>query len=440
MAEYLSNRDGGKTDEHGLLRALSKVIGNDVIEGAQVVENTSPNMNVLVKPGDVTIDSGSGYRYAGWLDADKSLTITTANATNPRKDLIVAYIDKAVVQSTTSNNINALKLAVVTGTPAGSPVEPNSTAIQTAVGAGNPYEILALVDVPANDTIITSDQITDRRLRVPTLERIRQYIDTETDFVQEGCNITVVSGLNVSLSAGVVWIDGVPVDVSLISSIAMTASRDNYVDIDKKGTVYVTPVTNNTASPALASNRIRIGIVVTGAGSVSVINQGEPLATLPVVSNEILNISDSVGNMICPQKGQRVLAYRRRTTLFTTASSSDVLITGLSATVRIPSNVRRVKVKLSNRAAFNNTAGAYVGLSVYKGNVGTTKIYQQYGAGNASSASVHIPFNMDPIIDVTPGSTVTFQAGAVALSGGTSSLTVEATAGQADIIFSIEVA
>ena len=33
MAEYLANRDGGKTDEHGLLRALSKVVGNDVIEG-----------------------------------------------------------------------------------------------------------------------------------------------------------------------------------------------------------------------------------------------------------------------------------------------------------------------------------------------------------------------------------------------------------------------
>jgi hypothetical protein len=441
MSEYLANRDGGKTDENGLVRTLSQVIGNDVVQGALVTESVAPAMSVVVKPGDITVDSGLGYRYCGWTDADKTLTISTANATNPRKDLVIAYIDKSVVQSSTSNNINALKLAVIAGTAAASPVEPTSGTIQTAIGAGNPYEILALVDVPANDTIITKDQITDRRGRVPNLERIRQFIDTENDFWQTGCAIAVVSGLNVSLTAGIVWIDGVPVDVSLISSIALTATRDNYVDVDRNGVVYVTPVTVNTASPALTSSRLRIGIVTTDATTVTNINQGEALSTLPVVSNEILNISDSLGNMILPQKSQKILASRRRTSLFTTSSGTDVAITGLSATVKIPLTVRRVKLKLQCRAAFNDTAGCYCGLSLFKGSISAAnKVGQQYSNGTASSATFHVPFNSDVPVDVTPGSTVTFLAGAVALSGGIANLTTESVAGRADITLTVEVA
>lgn len=53
-----------------------------------------------------------------------------------------------------SGAINAASIVAVTGTPAASPAEP-------AVPA-NAW-VLALVDVPANDTAITNSQITDRR-------------------------------------------------------------------------------------------------------------------------------------------------------------------------------------------------------------------------------------------------------------------------------------
>lgn len=271
MAEYLSNRDGGKTDEHGLLRAISTIVSGDVTNGLAVRQSGTPAMSVIVKVGDIAIDSGTGFRYCGWVDADKTLTITTANATNPRKDLVVAYIDKSVVQSTTSNNINALKLAVVAGTAAASPVEPSGATIQTAVGAGNPYCILALVAVPATDTIITDNQITDRRTRVPTLANIRDFISSTDNFVigSTGLLCTAGTGLSFNLSAGQVFIAGCLVDVSAMSNVALTASVDNYIDIDKLGNIYVTTSTSRTytfgLAPTLASDRKRLAIIRTNA-------------------------------------------------------------------------------------------------------------------------------------------------------------------------------
>lgn len=273
MSEYLANRDGGKTDEHGFMRAISNVMGGDVISGLLVKQSVSPAMSVVVSVGDIAISSGLGFRYCGWVDADKTLTITTANATNPRKDLVVAFIDKAIVQSTTSNNINALKLVVVAGVAAGSPTEPSGATIQTAVGAGNPYCILALVDVPALDTQITNSQITDRRDMVPGLDDIRAFMRDLGDFVDSGMTVASVSGLNVSMSSGVAFISGNRVDVAAVNPITLVASRDNYIDIGVDGRVYQSDVALGATAPALATGRIRIARVVTGAGSVTLIGQ-----------------------------------------------------------------------------------------------------------------------------------------------------------------------
>lgn len=165
----IGNNGSGKSDWYGTFGSLiAKAHNGDVFEGLNVTAQTSPNMTVKVNPGTAQIRTGaapSQQAYLVRLDTSGGTdpSIATANSTNPRNDLIVAYYDVAVINTSTPNNPNALKFIAVTGNPAATPADPNATAIQTAVGASNPYIVLARVRVDANATQITSDKVTDLR-------------------------------------------------------------------------------------------------------------------------------------------------------------------------------------------------------------------------------------------------------------------------------------
>ena len=164
---YLAVRDGGKTGEEGAMRLFSKLAGTQnegrvSSDDLAVAQNGTPNMSVNVGVGDIIIPYTT-YIYHGWIDATQNKTITAADPTNPRIDRVVAYVDRAILGTTNSNNPDALVLAVVAGTPAGSPVRPNDAAVETAVGAGNPYTDLADVRVEAAVTTIVTAKITDTR-------------------------------------------------------------------------------------------------------------------------------------------------------------------------------------------------------------------------------------------------------------------------------------
>jgi len=74
--------------------------------------------------------------------AQADTTLSTADATNPRNDLIVVDETSGAVSK-------------VTGTPAASPAVPSAPEGKLAV---------AVVNVPANDTAITTNQISDLRV------------------------------------------------------------------------------------------------------------------------------------------------------------------------------------------------------------------------------------------------------------------------------------
>jgi hypothetical protein len=118
-------------------------------------------MSVDIAPGDgvpMTTDTGPW----DWSTAVKNVTVGAASANN-RRDLVVAYTDLSVTNPSTStpNNPGALKFIVVQGTPAASPSDPNDAAIRaTAVGATNPYLILARISLTSSTTQITNAQIT----------------------------------------------------------------------------------------------------------------------------------------------------------------------------------------------------------------------------------------------------------------------------------------
>ncbi len=172
MSLGTSNRDGGKTSESGHLRALAKAFSGDVLTGLSLSQRAAgANMSVDVSVGDAFVRRSDGsYAHPVFNDAVYNQVIAAADGSNPRRDIVVIYVDYGQSPSTAvSNNTNGVvKIMVVAGTPAGSPVDPTDSAIQSAVGAGNPFTKLGRVRVPAGQTSITNSLIDDiRKLTQP---------------------------------------------------------------------------------------------------------------------------------------------------------------------------------------------------------------------------------------------------------------------------------
>lgn len=168
MAIYLSNRDGGKTDEQGHYKFQTNAFTGNVLDGGLLVTQNSPlAMNVKVSGGDARIPY-SDYAYTAWIPAGapETVTVTTANPSNPRIDRLVMYVDRGETPSSaTANNPTLCKLMLVAGTPAGSPSRPSNGTVDTAV-SNNPYIDLADIRVNAGVTQITDADITDTRVLV----------------------------------------------------------------------------------------------------------------------------------------------------------------------------------------------------------------------------------------------------------------------------------
>lgn len=166
MSQFVAIRNGGKTDENAALRFLRRISpngqGNVQSGDMAVAQHGTPNKSVDIAIGDLIIQY-QDYIYYTWIDALYNLTIGDNSSGNDRIDAIVAYVDLSVVSSASNNNPGALKFMDVQGTPSGSPAAPNGTAIQAAVGAGNPYYVLANVRVNNNFTSIVTANITDLR-------------------------------------------------------------------------------------------------------------------------------------------------------------------------------------------------------------------------------------------------------------------------------------
>lgn len=94
--------------------------------------------------------------------------------------------------------------------------------------------------------------------------------ETNIGFVASGLVWSTVSGLNGTMSSGVLYVpDGTRVAVSSVSSRAFTASKDTYVDIGPTGTLAYNEATNGATSPTLASNYIRLAKVVTNGSAIT---------------------------------------------------------------------------------------------------------------------------------------------------------------------------
>jgi hypothetical protein len=137
------------------LYATTGIIGSSSLA---VSANSPAGMSVRVASGwaavvgTTTTDMGV---YTFYNDALTTLTITTADPTNPRIDLVCATVRDAFY----SGAFNDVIFQVIAGTPAGSPVAPALPANSIS---------LATVAVGAAVTQINTGNITDTRVATTT--------------------------------------------------------------------------------------------------------------------------------------------------------------------------------------------------------------------------------------------------------------------------------
>lgn len=185
------------------------------------------NMSVDISAGGVFVNGDENAlqgMYFSYNDAATNLAVSAAHATLPRKDLVIARVRDTFY----SGANNDIIFEVVAGTAAGSPTEPNLTAL----GYKN-YIVLALIDVAAAATTITNGNITDRRARAGAAGGI--YIVTSTTRPAspfEGMTIYETDTDKIRTYSGSAWL-----------TISATGTLDTWV-----------PVVNNNGSAAVTAS------------------------------------------------------------------------------------------------------------------------------------------------------------------------------------------
>lgn len=171
MANKVYNLNGGLYSGDAFTafetRIASSNNGSIVASPSDLKVSAGSGMNVTVSTGAGIIGNGtlSGVRFA--IDAPVTVAISAASTANPRMDSVVAYIDKSVSASTSvvdNTDLGIVKFKSVAGTPASAPTAPSTATIQSSIGAGNPYMVLANVTVPKSSSAASSFTITDMRV------------------------------------------------------------------------------------------------------------------------------------------------------------------------------------------------------------------------------------------------------------------------------------
>lgn len=137
------------------LYATTGIVGS---ASMAVTQNSPAGMSVRVASGWAAVigtTQANMGAYTFYNDATVTLTITTADPTNPRIDLICATVRDAYY----TGAFNDVIYQVIAGTPAGSPVAPTLPANSIT---------LATVAVGAGVTQINTANITDTRVSTTT--------------------------------------------------------------------------------------------------------------------------------------------------------------------------------------------------------------------------------------------------------------------------------
>lgn len=208
----------------------------------KVEQQATPNMTVKVNTGEAYVPNPAGTMlYNTSLDASANVTIAANASGNPRIDAIVIKVDLGTTPNNLANNVASV--VAVQGTPAASPSAPLDSAIQTAVGASNPFYRLANVTVANGASSITDANIASTR---------------------EGVVIRIVGGyLRYNLSTGKLQFsnDGTTfTDMANSSKILQVISGSHSTQVSNTTTTLADTGLSATITPTSASNMVKVTV------------------------------------------------------------------------------------------------------------------------------------------------------------------------------------
>ena len=158
-----------------------------------VAQHSTPNMSVDIATGNAVVLGTSVATTQGsyWFynDALVNLAVAASHATLDRIDLVVAQIQDAFY----AGGSNTPQLAVVTGTPAGSPVAPVVPASSL---------VLAQISVIHATASVLNANIADTRPRSATVTRLASVTNVAA-MSGIGAAATSITGLGVTAIVGV---------------------------------------------------------------------------------------------------------------------------------------------------------------------------------------------------------------------------------------------
>lgn len=219
MTRRVFNYGGGMHSPAALTQFLRDALDGEVANGMEVV--TGSGMNITVKAGTASVGRDPSYDIN--IAGTETVNIGAASPSNPTNTLIVAYVDRDVAGSTavTDNTNDVFKLKAVSGAAAATPSDPTTSAIQAAIGAANPFIILARVRKQAGATSVAEGDITDLRKMITLRDgRINKpEIISNGTIVSDHIKDDTILPQNLSPSArgdrstsevdtGMKWIDG----------------------------------------------------------------------------------------------------------------------------------------------------------------------------------------------------------------------------------------
>ena len=220
-----------------LTQFIRDALDGEVANGMEVV--ASSGMNVTVKSGTASVGKDPSYDIN--IIGTESVSIGAASPSNPMNALIVAYVDRDVAGSTavTDNTNDVFKLKAVSGAAAATPSDPTISAIQAAIGAANPFIILARVRKQAGATSVAEGDITDLRkmitLRAGRVDNPSILGDAvvDTRHMADGSvqPVKLADSLRVYKSAeietGKKWIDGRPIYRKVVRGMVNLLGGEN---------------------------------------------------------------------------------------------------------------------------------------------------------------------------------------------------------------------